>query len=74
MALRLPPGAATYVPSTWAIHPVGARVWLPCEGRYGRVVVRAHGGLLYRIRPEGAEMQQLLDRSACELGTANEAR
>jgi hypothetical protein len=63
---------ATYVPTSWALHPVGARVWLPKERRYGRVVVRAQGGLLYRIRPEGAEREQLLERSTCELVTVSE--
>ena len=72
MALRLPPGMATYVPTSWALHPVGARVWLPKERRYGRVVVRAQGGLLYRIRPEGTEREPLLECSACELVTVGE--
>jgi hypothetical protein len=74
MALCLPPGVATYVPTTWAIHPVGARVWLPRESRYGRVIVRAQGGLLYCVRLEGAETQQLLERSTCELVATGEDR
>ena len=72
MALRLPPGMATYVPTSWALHPVGARVWLPKERRYGRVIARAQGGLLYRIRPEGTEREPLLERSTCELVTVSE--
>jgi integrase len=24
-----------YVPARWTVHPVGARVWLPREGRHG---------------------------------------
>jgi hypothetical protein len=72
MALRLPPGMATYVPTSWALHAVGARVWLPKENRYGRVVVRAQGGLLYRIRPEGTEREPLLERSAGEIVTVGE--
>jgi hypothetical protein len=74
MALRLPPSMATYVPTTWAIHPVGTRVWLPREGRYGRVIVQAHGGLLYGICPEDPKARRLLERSACELEAAGEAR
>ena len=72
MALRLPPAMATYVLRSWALHPVGARVWLAKERRYGRVVVRAQGGLLYRIRPEGSEQETLLECSACELVTVGE--
>jgi hypothetical protein len=72
MALRLPPAMVTYVPTSWALHLVGARVWLPKESRYGRVVARAQGGLLYRIRPEGAEREPLLERSAGELVTVGE--
>jgi hypothetical protein len=63
---------ATYVPASWALHPVGARVWLPKERRYGRVVARAQGGLLYRIRLEGAEREPLLERSAFELVMVSE--
>jgi hypothetical protein len=33
--------------------PVGARVWLMREGRTGRVVTCAQGGLLYRVRLDG---------------------
>jgi hypothetical protein len=33
--------------------PVGARVWLMREGRTGRVVACAQGGLLYRVRLDG---------------------
>lgn len=33
--------------------PVGGRVWLMATGRSGRVVARAQGGLLYRVRLEG---------------------
>ncbi len=72
MALRLPPSVAAYVPTTWAIHQVGDRVWLPHEDCYGRVIVQAQGGLLYRIRLEGTGKQHLLERSACELVAAGE--
>jgi hypothetical protein len=34
--------------------PVGARVWLVDRARGGRVVARAQGGLLYKVRLEGA--------------------
>ena len=34
--------------------PVGARVWLLPQACGGRVVARAHGGLVYRVRREGA--------------------
>jgi hypothetical protein len=61
-----------YVPASWAAHSIGARVWLPREGCYGRVTVRAQGGLLYRVQPEGAEREQLLECSACELVTVGE--
>jgi hypothetical protein len=33
--------------------PVGARVLLLDRARCGRVVARAHGGLLYKVRLEG---------------------
>ena len=33
--------------------PVGARVWLMRDGRTGRVVACAQGGLLYRVRLDG---------------------
>jgi hypothetical protein len=36
------------------------------------VVVRAQGGLLYRVRPEGTEREQLLERSAGEIVTVGE--
>jgi hypothetical protein len=72
MILRLPPSMATYVPDSWAIHSIGTRVWLPQEGCYGRVIATAQGGLLYRVQPEGAETEQLLERSACELVTVSE--
>ncbi len=65
-------GRARYVPAAWAVHPVGARVWLPREGRHGRVIVRAHGGLLYRVRLEGGTAPQLLECPACELRPARE--
>ena len=63
---------STYVPATWAVYPVGARVWLPREGRHGRVIVQAQGGLLYRVRLEGATTPPLLDCPACELRPAGE--
>ena len=72
MALRLPPGTTTVVPATSAVHPVGSRVWLPREGRYGRVVVRVHGGLLYRVRLEGGGAWRLVERPPCELRAADE--
>ncbi len=34
--------------------PVGARVWLVDRACGGRVVARAHGGLVYKVRLEGA--------------------
>jgi hypothetical protein len=46
--------------------PLGTRVWLPREGRCGRVVVRVLGGLLYRVRLEG-EPGRLREYPACEL-------
>ncbi len=73
MRLRLPSSMAKSVPATWATHPIGTRVWLPREGRYGRVIVQAHGGLLYGIRPENPKGRRLLERSACELEAADEA-
>jgi hypothetical protein len=39
--------------ATEAALPVGARVWLLDRARCGRVVARAHGGLLYKVRLEG---------------------
>jgi hypothetical protein len=63
---------STYVPASWAVYPVGIRVWLPREGRHGRVIVQAQGGLLYRVRLEGGTAPQLLDCSACELRPASE--
>jgi hypothetical protein len=72
MILRLPSNVAMYVPTSWATYSVGARVWLPREERYGRVIARAQGGLLYRVQPEGAETEQLLECSACELVTVGE--
>lgn len=41
-------------PETGFSVPVGSRVWLMTTGRSGRVVARAQGGLLYRVRLEGA--------------------
>jgi hypothetical protein len=35
--------------------PVGARVWVMREGRSGRVVACAQGGLLYRVRLDGGD-------------------
>ncbi len=70
MILRLPSSVAMYVPTSWVIHSIGTRVWLPQEERYGRVVARAQGGLLYRVQPEGAEREQLLECLACELVAA----
>ena len=67
-------GVRTYVPAAWAVHPVGATVWLPREGRRGRVVVRAHGGLLYRVRLEGDGEGRLLERPGCELSPVDEGR
>jgi hypothetical protein len=46
--------------------PLGARVWLPREGRCGRVVVRVLDGLLYRVRLDG-EPGRLREYPACEL-------
>ncbi len=63
---------ATYVPASWAIYPVGARVWLPREGHHGRVIVQAQGGLLYRVRLEGETTPRLLDCPACELRPGSE--
>jgi hypothetical protein len=45
---------------------LGARVWLPREGRCGRVVVRVLDGLLYRVRLDD-EPGRLREYSACEL-------
>ena len=39
--------------------PVGARVWLLREGYSGRIVARAQGGLLYRVRREGRATESL---------------
>jgi hypothetical protein len=72
MILRLPSSVAMCIPTSWTIHSIGARVWLPQEECYGRVIARAQGGLLYRVQPEGAEREQLLERSACELVTISE--
>ncbi len=46
--------------------PLGARVWLPREGRCGRVVVRVLDGLLYRVRLDD-EPGRLREYPACEL-------
>lgn len=46
--------------------PVGARVWLLREGYSGRIVARAQGGLLYRVRREGAAAESLF-LPACDL-------
>ena len=40
--------------------PVGARVWVMREGRSGRVVARAQGGLLYRVRLDGDDSAVLV--------------
>jgi len=46
--------------------PLGARVWLPREGRCGRVVVWVLDGLLYRVRLDD-EPGRLREYPACEL-------
>lgn len=46
-------GRVVGAPETGFSVPVGSRVWLMATGRSGRVVARAQGGLLYRIRLEG---------------------
>ncbi len=49
-----------------AALPVGARVWLLREGYSGRVVARAQGGLLYRVKREEGAAQSLFC-PACDL-------
>ncbi len=51
-------------PEPGAARP-GALVWLVRDGRFGRVVASAQGGLLCRVRPEGAAA--VLELAGCEL-------
>lgn len=46
-------GQAAGPPEAGFSVAVGSRVWLMTTGRSGRVVARAQGGLLYRVRLEG---------------------
>jgi hypothetical protein len=47
---------------------VGAKVWLTRDGRSGRVVAHAQGGLLCRVRLEdGAAAGEIVQRPGCEL-------
>jgi hypothetical protein len=54
--------------------PIRATVRLPREGRRGRVVVRAHGGPLHRLRLEDGGEGRLLERLGCELSPVGEGR
>jgi len=48
---------------------VGAKVWLTRDGRTGRVVAHAQGGLLCRVRldEDGAAAGEVVQRPGCEL-------
>ena len=48
-----------------AALPVGGRVWLLRDGRVGRIVAQAQGGLLCRVRLEDGVT--FLLRPGCEL-------
>jgi hypothetical protein len=52
MASNSTPSQATVAAATGAPRP-GTRVWLLRDGRFGRVVTTAQGGLICRVRPEG---------------------
>jgi hypothetical protein len=51
MASSSTPGQAAVAAAAGAPRP-GARVWLLRDGRFGRVVTTAQGGLICRVRPE----------------------
>jgi hypothetical protein len=48
------PAAASSAQLAGASPRPGTRVWLLNDGRFGRVIAVAHGGLICRVRPEGA--------------------
>ena len=52
MASESRPGHAAVAAKAGAPRP-GTRVWLSRDGRFGRVVAIAQGGLICRVRPEG---------------------
>jgi hypothetical protein len=52
MASDCTPGQAAVAAKDGAPRP-GTRVWMVRDGRFGRVVATAQGGLICRVRPDG---------------------
>jgi hypothetical protein len=53
-------------PDPGAAARPGALVWLVRDGRFGRVVASAQGGLMCRVRPEGPGAA-VLELAGCDL-------